>query len=144
MRSYFQSLSENFDLKLILFGTNLTANNVQFLFEWYPKLLSYFETNICMRVCLLITVESQEKLMGGREVELILFNTVWKNEKISILSLPCRPLYRVIEADWTSRWSLIQPKDHIHAILLLLVNNKLELTLNKLVKYLLNGPIMLN
>ena len=30
------------------------------------------------------------------------------------LSLPCLPSYRVIEA-WTSSWSLIQQKDHIHA-----------------------------
>ena len=29
------------------------------------------------------------------------------------MPLPCRPFYRVIEADWTSSWSLIQPKDHI-------------------------------
>ena len=31
------------------------------------------------------------------------------------LSLPCLPSYRVIEANWTSSWSLIQQKDHIHA-----------------------------
>ena len=29
--------------------------------------------------------------------------------------LPWRPSHRVIEAHWTSSWSLIQLKDHIHA-----------------------------
>ena len=29
--------------------------------------------------------------------------------------LPCRLSHRVIEAHWTSSWSLIQLKDHIHA-----------------------------
>ena len=30
------------------------------------------------------------------------------------LSLPCWSSYRVIEANWTSSWSLNQLKDHIH------------------------------
>ena len=48
-------------------------------------------------------------------VTLIRSPSFWVTPKVTFyLSLPCSPFYRVIEADWTSIWSLIQPEDHIH------------------------------